>query len=299
MPPSDTYFTAGPDWGWWVVLYFFFGGLAGGSYFIASLLDLFGNAEDHRVARIGYYIAFPCVLICAPLLIIDLNRPERFWHMLIQSETFLPMFKFWSPMSVGAWALLVFGLFAFVSFVAALMEEGRLPWSPPSWCCADPVRHTFNVVGTMLGFFLASYTGVLLSVTNGPIWADTPMIGLLFGISAASTSAALMQLVVHRGSILPGTRAWLSEFGEWTKGLELVVIVAFLVSLGAVLQAWLSIWGLLLLVGVVLIGILIPLALNWRPGRFGAAAIPAAAVLVLIGGFILRAVIVFSSQSIV
>jgi protein NrfD len=298
MPPSDTYFTAGPDWGWWVVLYFFFGGLAGGSYFIASLLDLFGNAEDHRVARIGYYIAFPCVLICAPLLIIDLNRPERFWHMLIQSETFLPMFKFFSPMSVGAWALLVFGLFAFISFVAALMEAGRLPWSPPSWCCADPVRHTFNVVGTLLGFFLASYTGVLLSVTNGPIWADSPMIGLLFGVSAASTSAALMMLLAHRSSILPSAQAWLAQFDKWMLGLELLVIVAFLVSLGAVLQAWLSVWGLLLLVGVVLIGILIPLALHWRPSRLGSAAV-LAAVLVLAGGFILRAVIVFSSQSIV
>ena len=33
--PSSTYFSAAPDWGWLIVLYFFFGGLAGGSYFLA------------------------------------------------------------------------------------------------------------------------------------------------------------------------------------------------------------------------------------------------------------------------
>ena len=27
---SSTYFTASPDWGWLIALYFFFGGLAGG-----------------------------------------------------------------------------------------------------------------------------------------------------------------------------------------------------------------------------------------------------------------------------
>lgn len=298
MPPSDTYFTLAPDWEWLVVLYFFFGGLAGGSYFIASLMDLFGNEEDHRLARIGYYVAFPAVLICAPLLIADLNRPERFWHMLIQSETFWPIFKYWSPMSVGSWALLVFGLFAFVSFVASLMEAGRLPWSPPGWCCADPVRHTFNAIGTLLGFFLASYTGVLLSVTNAPIWADSPTVGLVFLVSAASTSAALMHLLARRERMLSHARAWLYRFDDQVMILELIVIGIFLVSLGAVLEAWLSAWGVLLL-GVVLVGIVIPLAMRWQRPATGAMAVPAAAVLVLVGGFLLRAVIVFSAQSIV
>ena len=59
--PSSTYFSAPPDWGWLIVLYFFFGGLAGGCYFLASLIDLFGRPEDRPLARLGYYIAFPCI----------------------------------------------------------------------------------------------------------------------------------------------------------------------------------------------------------------------------------------------
>ena len=90
---------------------FFFGGLAGGCYFLAALIDLFGRPEDRPLARLGYYIAFPCVLLSGLLLTLDLTRPLRFWHMLIESNTFQPMFKYWSPMSVGSWALLIFGIF--------------------------------------------------------------------------------------------------------------------------------------------------------------------------------------------
>ena len=42
--------------------------------------------------------------------------------MLIQSERGVPMFKYWSPMSIGSWAVMIFGLFAFLSFLAALAE---------------------------------------------------------------------------------------------------------------------------------------------------------------------------------
>src|SRR5580698_1376314 len=58
--PSSTWFTTGPHWGWYIALYFFFGGLAGGSYFLAALIDLFGRREDRPLAHIGYYVAFPC-----------------------------------------------------------------------------------------------------------------------------------------------------------------------------------------------------------------------------------------------
>ncbi|PYM05769.1 MAG: polysulfide reductase, partial [Candidatus Rokuibacteriota bacterium] len=40
---SDAFFTAPPHWRWLVILYFFFGGLAGGSYVIAAMVDFFGD----------------------------------------------------------------------------------------------------------------------------------------------------------------------------------------------------------------------------------------------------------------
>ena len=297
--PSSTFFSAPPDWGWLVVLYFFVGGLAGGSYFLAVLIDFFGRPEDRPLARLGYFISFPCIILSGILLTLDLNRPDRFWHMLIESHTFRPMFKPWSPMSIGSWALLVFGIFSLLSFLSALNEAGRLHW-PAARGFRSPAAlgKILSVIGGLLGFFVAGYTGVLLAVTNRPIWSDTPLLGMLFVVSAASISAALMILLAERSRwTMPGLRA-LHRLDTWVIALEFIVLIAVMISLGPVFRAWLNAWGVLLFVGVILIGMLIPLGLSWRKEWLGGHNAAAAAAMILIGGFILRLVIVFSAQGV-
>jgi formate-dependent nitrite reductase membrane component NrfD len=295
--PSPFY-TQTPHWQWLIVLYFFIGGLAGGCYFLAALIDFFGAPHERRLARLGYYVALPAIVLSGVLLILDLTRPDRFWHMLLQSETWRPMFKPYSPMSLGSWALLIFGGFSLVAFLAALEEEGRLRWS---WLHAlrppHPAGIVVTVLGGLVGFFVAGYTGVLLAVTNRPIWSDTHLLGLVFVLSAASTSAALLVL-------LSGTRRWtatgiaaLRRMDGLVLVLELLALVALVVSLGTVARAWLSAWGVLLLIGVVGLGILVPLALHWRPQWIGRdLSAPVAAALVLLGGFLLRVVVVLSTN---
>src|SRR5260370_8830613 len=80
------YFVADPQWGFWIIAYFYLGGIAAGSYFIAVLIEWFGSPEDQALARIAYLMAFPLVVLCSLFLIVDLERPERFWHMLFKSE---------------------------------------------------------------------------------------------------------------------------------------------------------------------------------------------------------------------
>jgi protein NrfD len=297
--PSSTYFSAPPEWGWLIVFYFFFGGLAGGCYFLGVLIDLFGRPEDRPLARLGYYISFPCIIISGLLLTLDLGRPLRFWHMLIESNTYRPMFKYWSPMSVGSWALLVFGIFVFLAFLEALVEDDRLAWPagrkfrPPGM-----LGGVIAVIGGLFGFYVAGYTGVLLAVTNRPIWSDTPLLGMLFVVSAASISAALMILLAQKTRLtMPGLVA-LHRMDAWVVALEFIVLIAVMISLGPVFRAWLSAWGLLLFLGVIVVGMLMPLALYWRKEWLGDRNLTTAAALVLVGGFILRLVIVFSAQGI-
>jgi len=306
--PSSTWFTTAPHWQWYIILYFFLGGLAGGSYFIAVLIDIFGRPEDRPLARLGYYIAFPLVLVSGLLLTVDLGKPLRFWHMLIQSNTLRPMFKPWSPMSLGSWALMVFGLFSFISFLAAIAEEDeeRLTWRSLRrirWPVFRMLRarttfgYIVGLLGGIAGYFIAGYTGILLSVTNRPIWSDTPLLGMLFLTSAASTSAALLLLLAHRwGWTMPGLRN-LHRMDEWVMLLELLVLIGVVVSLGPVVVAWLNAWGFLLLL-VAVFGLIVPLILSWRARRLPHVNIATAAVLVLLGGFLLRVVIVLSSEAI-
>jgi protein NrfD len=307
--PSSTWFTASPHWEWYITLYFFLGGLAGGSYFLAAVLDLFGRPQDRALARLGYYVAFPLVVVSGMLLSVDLGRPERFWHMLIESNTYRPMFKYWSPMSIGSWALLMFGLFTFLSFLGALAEEDRIRWPAvrtmaARWPGLRQVRapsmlgRVISVLGAIFGLYIAGYTGVLLAVTNRPIWSDTPLLGMLFVVSAASTSAALLILLANRlGWTLPGI-ADLRRLDVWMVMLELLVLIAVLVSLGPVLQAWLNAWGLLLVIGVIIPGLIAPLVLSWRARRLRETHIATDAILILIGGFFLRVVVVFSSGAV-
>jgi formate-dependent nitrite reductase membrane component NrfD len=293
----DTFFTAPPHWRWLVILYFFVGGIAGGSYVLAALADTLGEVTDRPLARLGYYVAFPATVLSGIILIFDLGRPLRFWHMLVQSETGWPMFKSWSPMSVGSWMLMAFGGIAFLSFLAALAEARHLPWTwPRRFHPPGVVGWLMAGVGSLLGFFLAGYTGVLLAVTNRPIWADTWLLGLTFMVSATSISAAVLVLLASaRGWTSLGVYA-LRRFETWVLVLELVVLAALVTSLGGVARAWLNAWGLLL-VAVVVGGILVPLALHRTRGPRARLAAPLAAVLVLAGGFLLRVVLVLSSEA--
>ena len=143
-----------PHWGWYIVLYFFCGGLAGGTYFIATLLHLVGDPRDREAVWLGYLLSFPLLLVCALLLILDLGVPHRFWHMVVQSKNIPePMFKPWSPISLGTWILQIFGLFSAPAFVWVLVERGRLRWAPVvrlmKWAGGRPrpLRMAWNVAG--------------------------------------------------------------------------------------------------------------------------------------------------------
>src|SRR6266513_2263056 len=277
---SDTFFTAAPHWRWLIIFYFFVGGVAGGAYFLGAVLEWFGRPDDRPVIRTAYRVGLWCAVVSGLLLTLDLGRPLRFWHMLFQSAN-LPhvMFKSWSPISFGAWALLLFAVCAALS--ARLLREGTV------------LAKLVAAVGALLGFFLAGYTGVLLSVTNRPIWADSPWLGALFLVSGVSTGAAALIVFAPGRGATTRSLEWLSSFDTRALVAELLVLVLFIVSLGAVNRVWLSFWGLLLVVGVLALGILWPLRLHAKRAPVGQAA-----RLVLLGGFLLRVATMLASEGI-
>lgn len=305
--PSDTFFTASPHWAWYITLYFYVGGIAGGAFFLSSLLLAFGDPRDRPTVRLGYYVAFIGAIVSGALLTLDLTRPLRFWHMLVENNTGQLMFKAWSPMSVGAWGLLLFGAFATLATVGALAEEGRITWGPirrlTSAAFAPPLAVAVGVGGSLMGFFLAGYTGVLVSVTNRPIWADTNFVGALFLFSAASTGAACLLLLSRwRRVDHPSTVRWLSRVDRGALGLELLTLVVLVVSLGSVARVLVGFWGAVLVLGVAGLGIAVPLAMESR-GHAGDRGgvdrrLVTAATLVLVGGLLLRAFVIFSSEAI-
>jgi len=258
------------------------------------------------LARIGYFIAFPLVVLCGFFLTIDLGHPERFWHMLFKSEIVdealrqgwpkseqswqtmrhAVMFKYWSPMSVGSWALTVFGFCSFLSFIGSLWPGrwlGRL-------LHGGLIGRTLAIIGCIMGFFIASYTGALLTATNQPVWSDSVWIAPLFLTSAASTGIAMMILLLRlRRTAGEDAMERLERADLWALGLELVVFAIFLASLGAYLMPLVhTLGGIIFVAGTLFVGLLIPLAIHLRLGMTVRRAEVAAAILALIGGFLLR-----------
>jgi protein NrfD len=284
-----------PNWGWWIVLYFFFGGVTGGIYFAAAWLDLFGDARDRAAMRVGHLLAFPLIIVCSLFLIVDLGQPLRFWHMLFQSERFPePILKPYSPMSLGSTILFVFGLIAFLSFVDVVLARGRLFHSP-----RNPIGKVLSVLGALAGLALAGYTGTLLNVNNEPVWGNSPWLSALFVFSGVSTGIAALLLVARRVS--PSTVEKLSEADNYMMLFELITLVVFLVTLGALGSRF--IFGtatVALFAIVVIIGLLAPLAIHWRPGVAGGSrsASVLSAVLVLIGGLVLRWAVLAAPQGV-
>src|SRR3989441_1504739 len=163
---SDTFFRAAPHWRWLIILYFFVGGIAGGAYFVAALLQWFGRADDRPVIRSGYALGFWGAIVSGALLTLDLGRPLRFWHMLFQSENFPSlMFKSWSPISFGAWAILLFAACAAFSW-----------WEERRERAPTLLAKLIAGLGGLFGFFVAGYTGVLLSVTHPAVLGDRPWV---------------------------------------------------------------------------------------------------------------------------
>jgi protein NrfD len=300
------FFVADPEWGFWIVTYFFLGGIAAGAYFIAVLIEWFGTEEDRSLARVAYWVAFPLILVCTLCLIVDLNRPERFWHMMLKSEVtkaafaagfpfsaegwrlavHAPILKPWSPMSAGSGVLAVFGACSFISFLLALWPER---W-PGRWFRNRWAHGVLQAVGCAAGFFIASYTGALLSASNQPMWSDTTWLSPLFLASAASTGLAAMVLLAWWKDVgTPAARERLGGAEPMAQGLELVMLGAFAASLGAgLMPVLLTVRGLVLIFGTLVFAILVPLLLHARLGHGRPWGVPVAAACVLFGGLLLR-----------
>lgn len=306
------HFVRAPGWTWFIMFYFFLAGLAGGSYAIASLLRLNGNRSDEPMARLGYYIAFPAMLIGGLLLILDLWQPLRFWHMLVNTTPGSGglILKPWSPMSLGSWALVVFGIFTMVSFLEVLVRDRAIRAGITDRAVkvldGTPGK-VWNAVGALVALFIASYTGVLLSVSNQPVWSDTWALGGLFLASGLAGSAALLGWLAR---YRPDARASASAFALLERlfpVLELALIVVFVLTLiapGTLGETfgfpWILLW-LVAFAGLVpgLSGLVTArLSVTPEGSTVARSARVAAAApwLVLIGVLALRAAVLFSVQ---
>jgi len=277
-----------PVWHWEVWLYFFLGGIAAGSYVVASLATLFGGPRARLTERTGYVLSFLVLLTCPLLLIKDLGRPRLFLNML-------RVFKPSSPMSMGVWSLVAFSGFSALAF----LREVLLAVGGPLAALGRRIpQRTLAPLGAGGAGFLASYTGVLLSVTSVPLWSKSFLLAPSF--LAASLSAAISALTLILSAQKPFPRddlARLEPLKHAALIAEAAALAGYLAMEGEAATPLLTPngYGRQFLGGAVGLGILVPLVLGQtRLARGRGVAIPA--LLSLLGSLALRYSVVMAGH---
>ncbi len=209
--------------------------------------------------------------------------------------------KYWSPISMGSWGLVVFSVFAFVSFVDTLHRDGKFGIGLGAF-----LGKVWSFVGLFIGLFIAGYTGVLLAVSNQPVWSDTWALGGLFLASGLSGAAALMGWLMRYRRATPASVGALASSERFFQFLELLLIAAFAVTLipaRTLGRAFGMPWSILWLVA--LVGLAMGLTARGtqaRPASDGTVVAERAHVatmvslVILVGVLALRAAIIFSAQ---
>ncbi len=295
------------EWGLLIVVYLFLGGISAGAMVISGLANYIGRQQRYtHLARIGAYLApFPVALGTA-LLVFDLGRPLHFWKLFTAFEPE-------SPMWIGTWLLSAF-LAVSLPYFNLFLPEKRRVWEPKNvalW------KNVLAAAGLPIGVGVGIYTGVLLgAVPARPFW-NTPMVAQLFLFSGLSSGAALLILLGRRLSGEPGPqedRRLLISADIVFILLELFIILPYIIhgalSTLATRESLQLLFGgtlaWLFWLGVVLLGLVVPLLTEVasvaptlageRPLRIPHVVDATAAVLVLVGGFLLRYVFVHAGQ---
>ncbi len=298
-----------PDFPFIIIFDLFIGGIAAGAFIIAALLLAFGGKINKAGLHRAFYISMALVPVYGLLLILKLERKERFVNVMWQFRDGNPMFNPQSPMSLGAWVLMGFGLFAVLGVLYAFKKDNvfQFSWAQKLYSLATylhegPVAKVYLTVATVIAGWFSMYLGVLVTTSQLPAWNATPLIPTLWIVSALITGVSvviLLLLFTNRGSLLDESIQRLDNILKSVIVLNVAMIIVFVIALGQWSETVTrGMFGILLWGGVVGIGLLIPLLLKLKPNLLGLKnSLIFSSVLLLVGGFILRYVVMMGPMS--
>ncbi|MFZ2430408.1 MAG: NrfD/PsrC family molybdoenzyme membrane anchor subunit, partial [Lutibacter sp.] len=187
-------------WHWPISLYLFLGGIAAGILFFAALFYVLGK-ENEYPAAVKFAAIIPPIALSIGLLalIYDLQHKLYTWQLYTT-------FRIESPMSWGAWVLLIVTPLSFLwlfSYYAEiypkteeklqLLKKFKFLATFEQFLKTNRIYIAYALIPLTL--VLGVYTGILLSAFNArPLW-NNAILGPLFLTSGLSTGAAAIILM--------------------------------------------------------------------------------------------------------
>jgi formate-dependent nitrite reductase membrane component NrfD len=267
-------------WHWEIPVYLFLGGLTAGLMILGAIA---GKRENASKAMRLLPLLAPLVLSIGMFaLFLDLGQKLHILH-------FYTAFRITSPMSWGAWILVAVYP---ATILLGLARAGILTIGS-----IERLEHA-NVI---LGIALGAYTGILLATLGARALWSSALLAPLFLVSGVSTAAALVMLLRISEEEHELVRRW----DVVAIAVELVLIALFFIHLAgsgtrgrdAVALFFGGAYTATFWAFVVIAGLALPLALELMESRRHLRPTLAAPVLLLMGGFALRWILVAAGQS--
>ncbi|RCK77545.1 MAG: Polysulfide reductase NrfD [Ignavibacteriae bacterium] len=297
MNPSIDQFLS--IWNWEIPVYLFLGGIVAGMMIISGYFLFKGRTKDVECSC--YKIPFVSLIFLTAgmiALFLDLEHKAYVWRVYTT-------FKIKSPMSWGSWILLLIYPVLFLNILIRIPKflSNKFPFLEDlsTKINSHPVAvRNIGIASMISGALLGIYTGVLLSSLGArPLW-NSSTLWILFLLSGLSTAAAFIHLIAKSRY----ESHLLAKADNVFLSLELIVLILFLIGLLTSTQVHIDAAKLLLngsyapafWVFVVGLGIIIPLIIQIMAVSNKIPHTPIAPIMVIVGGLILRFVIVYAGQ---
>ena len=300
----------GIAWPWPIAVYLFLAGISGGAVAVALMLNRYRNqvAENTPVLKAATLVGFVTIVLGMICLVADLTNPLVFWRILIY-------YNLTSVMSLGVIALLFYIPLVFVLMLVAFRKEvkgcGALAWLDGIIGAFDGIRGALQWIVLILAITICAYTGFLISALIRFPLINTAVLPALFIASGLSAGAAAAKLVAvgcfgeeeHSADmkLLHGAE-WPIIAAEWpvmaAEALCIFMIAVSLISGNAAAQAAVEAfvsgtWSTVFWVGVVGVGFVLPVLLNFVKST---ASFYLAGLCSVVGMLCLRHFILYAGQ---
>ena len=176
------------SWGLYIANFTFCVGLAAGGVMMVIPAYLYDDEEMHKVVIVGEGVAIAAIVMCILSVVVDLGRPDRFWHMLPGIG------KFNWPISMLTWDIIVLNGYLLINLhvVGYLLYMHYLGRKPnPKWYIP------FVFLSIFWAFSIHTVTAFLYCGLGGrPFW-NTALLAPRFLASAFVSGPAFIILVMR------------------------------------------------------------------------------------------------------
>ena len=230
------------EWDLLIVFYPFITGLVAGAFIVSSLYHVFGITSLKPVARFSLITALSFLLITPLPLAIHLGRPERALEMFLTPNLNSAMSAFgyiWF-----FYLLIVLGEVWFVfradivryagasdgwkKTIYSALALGVYDISEGTLAVDKKIIKVLAFVGIPTAFLLHGYVGFIFGAVKANPWWSTPLMPIIFLMSATVSGIALLlvsYVVVSKMRNTPVDQACLRSLSLWLVGFLLVNVV--------------------------------------------------------------------------